>query len=83
MRDNGAGFDMKHATRLFVPFQRMHSQRDFPGTGIGLAIVSRIILRHGGVLETEATPGEGACFSASPSRCCPGPAPPAADATPT
>ena len=82
VRDNGAGFDMKHATRLFVPFQRMHSQRDFPGTGIGLAIVHRIILRHGGVLEAEATPGEGACFRFT-LPLLPGPTPPAADATPT
>ena len=82
VRDNGAGFDMKHATRLFVPFQRMHSQRDFPGTGIGLAIVHRIILRHGGVLEAEATPDEGACFRFT-LPLLPGPTPPAADATPT
>jgi signal transduction histidine kinase len=63
IRDNGVGFDMGNAGRLFGAFQRMHSQRDFPGNGIGLAIVRRIIHRHGGDIEADARPGEGACFS--------------------
>ena len=62
VKDNGAGFDQSSAERMFLPFHRMHTEQEFEGTGIGLAIVERVIRHHGGKIWAEGKTNEGAAF---------------------
>lgn len=74
VRDFGVGFDPKHSSKLFQVFQKLHTGSEFPGNGIGLAIVKRLMLAHGGCVEADAVPQEGATFSITLPRQSPLPA---------
>lgn len=62
MRDNGIGFDTRHAEVIFEPLERLHGRSEYPGSGMGLALARRIVERHGGTISAAGTAGEGAVF---------------------
>ncbi len=62
IKDSGAGFDVKYAERLFQPFRRLHTEKEYTGSGVGLAIAERVVLRHGGRIWADAAVGKGANF---------------------
>ena len=74
VQDNGIGFEDKDVTRLFKPFQRLHSDAEYPGSGIGLAVCQKIALRHGGEIRAHGDPGQGATFTVTLPSAGPGPA---------